>query len=1242
MENLSNNISTNKFESFTGALNIAPVKLSGTYKIFVDKNNNLFLDDYSGRQVKIDKNQKFLPQVANFLKTKTIFQDSNLLKYGGFRYDKQLAYHCPMYLNDSNTLPNYFVVSRILNETINDSNDLHKYNDIIKIYDLQKIGLKNIFNEIINQYDYILNFNWEESLITINGFSIDQEVNVKKTFNILYNQANQTNLEVLNNNILNTFKNNNIIFPKFINVEFEFEYENNKTPFNNFFGYLSIGNTITKQNFVDSITTISFLDYNTKIDFKQEKEISLITEIPFLDIVSNSKITIPKNKNAQCRIKIDNISVGDYIKIKFPNNTTYFEYYIIQSDLKQTLRETLKYISNKLTNLSDRNLDFTVDISTNILTIKFNILDLNIEDYFITTSQKFVFVDNTNKFCRLLNNDIIISQFQNNNLYQKVSINNIIYNIVKIFLFDNELIIRLDNLDNRNIPKNTYVEIFQNKLSSLLQLKPIPYLSYNSDFNSLLQYDKTSYYNELKKTFTTNTSIIAQEKFNDINKFVDNLQYTIDQDFLLQQNNNVVLDNNTYNDINILNMNFCSSGTTAYITPNILNIDKRFYDNNGNPDFNLIDSDKLKFHWFLIKSKTPQYLENDVRNFRYFTNKPKLTSRLIINEENLDFCETIFLGVKYRMPQKYKNYQFAVYLNFEDEIEIDLNYKFEVNDVEKTVYLSINKYLDFIDLLRGGEITNEPLIDLSFFYCVQESHNTNSQSLYAFKTGGVLICDEEKEVMYDNNIITDWKYQEINPVTGIGKWYVCLKRSYLVITAPFTELFPDSGDVEFYVYSSIMIDNVKHDYISMTFKIKNIHILKDDYLWCEDISIKFFDTKNYFINVYNSNQDIPDGIINVPENNIISSIPTNNTFFGNQTVISTILVDSTNQQFKLINYSDFLSLKENYFELIKNNIYDSDGFLTTTEGKFFFPEFKFPTLTYTQLYNLFNNDSLDNATYFSKISLFDRNQLWKIIKDVLQTDIKFKHTTAKQTYNLIHEFLISRLKEFCDLENIQIKNSEPLTDNFIKLNVIENDINTVIWQTYPEVLPRNNNGIILQTPKIHKINRYGATYLPYLKELNNELEFQAEITTNKNKTFINIYDKDFYGPNINVTGNLKEVMGNITSSLFSKTENLTFELTQNDNLININLIDNLKPIINIDEFIIINKNENYISTINNNIDEYIRESSIKWLLLNVYKLDSIKNELGQKIDFVFVNQTNFLINLKTKIFEKAIFNFIRK
>ena len=109
----------------------------------------------------------------------------------------------------------------------------------------------------------------------------------------------------------------------------------------------------------------------------------------------------------------------------------------------------------------------------------------------------------------------------------------------------------------------------------------------------------------MKKTFTTNTSIIAQEKFNDINKFVDNLQYTIDQDFLLQQNNNVVLDNNTYNDINILNMNFCSSGTTAYITPNILNIDKRFYDNNGNPDFNLIDSDKLKFHWFLIKSKTP-------------------------------------------------------------------------------------------------------------------------------------------------------------------------------------------------------------------------------------------------------------------------------------------------------------------------------------------------------------------------------------------------------------------------------------------------------------------------------------------------------------------------------------------------------------------------------------------------------------------------------------------------------------
>ena len=91
----------------------------------------------------------------------------------------------------------------------------------------------------------------------------------------------------------------------------------------------------------------------------------------------------------------------------------------------------------------------------------------------------------------------------------------------------------------------------------------------------------------------------------------------------------------------------------------------------------------------------------------------------------------------------------------------------------------------------------------------------------------------------------------------------------------------------------------------------------------------------------------------------------------------------------------------------------------------------------------------------------------------------------------------------------------------------------------------------------------------------------------------------------------------------------------------------MKNVIPLEEAIINNKNDNYISTINNNIDEYIKESYIKWLLLNTYKLDSVKNELGQKINFEIVSEINYIVKLNPKsfyhtTFKNTIFTFTRK
>lgn len=291
---------------------------------------------------------------------------------------------------------------------------------------------------------------------------------------------------------------------------------------------------------------------------------------------------------------------------------------------------------------------------------------------------------------------------------------------------------------------------------------------------------------------------------------------------------------------------------------------------------------------------------------------------------------------------------------------------------------------------------------------------------------------------------------------------------------------------------------------------------------------------------------------------------------------------------------------------------------------------------------MFNIDSFDNVTLYSKITLFDRNQLWKILQDIIKYDVKFKHSTPRQTFNIIHELLLSQLNEYSNLNSIKINNPEPLNDEYIKLNVIENDVNVVIWQMYPEILSKT---FIEKIPKIHKINRYNSPYLPYLRLLNNELDFQKDIVTNRSDVLFNIYDNNFNGTNIVATGNLKEVTGNIVSSLYTKNDEITFTIPYPDD--SIDLILHLKNVIPLEEAIINNKNDNYISTINNNIDEYIKESYIKWLLLNTYKLDSVKNELGQKINFEIVSEINYIVKLNPKsfyhtTFKNAIFTFTRK
>src|SRR5690606_5869153 len=89
-------------------------------------------------------------------------------------------------------------------------------------------------------FDYPIYSNFEDHKITIKGYNFLTNSFVSKEFSLLNLSANQTYFGSVNNYILNLFNNNNIIFPKFINFEFEFnDTDNANKLFGNYFGYFS-------------------------------------------------------------------------------------------------------------------------------------------------------------------------------------------------------------------------------------------------------------------------------------------------------------------------------------------------------------------------------------------------------------------------------------------------------------------------------------------------------------------------------------------------------------------------------------------------------------------------------------------------------------------------------------------------------------------------------------------------------------------------------------------------------------------------------------------------------------------------------------------------------------------------------------------------------------------------------------------------------------------------------------------
>lgn len=1378
--------STNKFETTVGMLNIAPTKISGQYKIVIDRQLKIWLDDYTGRRVALDLNISFLDQVANFLQVETFLPDTTYLRYGGFQKETIKSWHIPFYFN-KREYPKYFVISRVPNDNYSKENidNLYVYGSLLKVVDIEHLGLWRIFDEIHNNRDfnYPLYFNHEESFVKLFGFGIKEGYTKEYTLNLVDGYANQTYIDVINNRILNTFEDQKMFFPRFINIELEFDLDIQvEQDFNNFYGFLSYDTEYTEEylpkkynkTFVDNQEVIiegephngyflrtredkfiynqveQLSDNFTGPDYKSKLEEYLLD-------IADGTVNEMSERQPQVRFELSIISIGDVIRIKSDDNVyPDFEYQVQYDDIKghSDLYQCMIQLCFKMTKLSKRDFEFSCKLNSSkvIVTVVCNLEDS--ENYYIKLFNnakildRYIDSDNYKYFRGITPNDVYLCGQPNLcDNHEYVYIENVLYYIKEKFKFDGYTILRLidsitwDKIKDSNqegieippvnIKKQTIANIKETKIEKCIWLKPINFLKYYSTVDSKLQSNYVEYvcsliyefteWNETLQKFVVKNSLDSENKETDVKAtyFISAIEkYTgikwneliadgydefdeipgkkfpiinkdkinpLSKELYQYVNYNTLIDVNkieasTVNESLVKNMLFNSVGNTGYMTPNILNIDKQFWQQNGCLDVDKSRADLLRYTWFLLGGKRPSYVSVD--DWRYMTiteelnpdgttyrkYRPKITSRL--NRITDSLCETIFLGVKYYLPVQYENYEFAVYLEYNNPKYLDEPvYLAEVYPKENLVLISINKYLDFSDLIRGGNKDELGIVDLSFFLNIKTSLNQSSDYYTHLEGIGdgdskVLLLepfydDPNSNVYYNGIRQENWiidtklKRKPAADTLNLDSYDIrfCLRatnqnnlKHHFVEFIRTEENKDEVNPNTLYIVGEVEYEGKKYTYYSMKLEFIDVEQVESTYLWFKDLKVTFFDTKEIFLHRLKKGIDLYDKW-NKPKEveEILKITQDSSTIIEYQDVISdsiysrahkiaTIVTGNFEDKFELLLpaivegnklQSKPISLLDDWYRVTKLITENQDGEENLPIiGKEYGFDNK-PQNFQNYIDSLITDLTNDEASYVSEITLFDRNQIWKIVQEMLYNNVRFKEMTEDEMWQELDKFSI---EEFLKSKNRSIQiinnylNNQEFVDKYIVVSAFNIDKNYVIWNV-------NNN------PSIIKINRHQTTYYPFLPLETDIIKFQI-INNQKNNTIWNLYDTKFGGSlmvndneiPISATTLWKEITGNIVSTLYCKTDKIRITIPYNKHQGNkINYLELLKSILNYNDCIVSSDNKHYIESLNKNVKPYIIETYANMLLSKFYRLDAVTNQEEMRLPYTIDNQQPYTI-----------------
>lgn len=1061
---MSNQIS---LESPSGVLNKAFYQLSGKYKIYISSRSNgykTYLSDYTGYKFEFDLNLPFLSQLSKFLRTET--KVSSQIKYGGYRKNDIKTYHIPYYFGlDNKPYPESFTLLRTNNQDIETPTNL--YNnfpvDIINIKPLHKIfdellDLKHV-NSIPLNYPVSLVWNVNnQHQIVLHGWNFITEcvesipVNI---FDYVFNMIQKDDsIDFLSSLILEEFEKNHLIFPRFINFEFEFDY-NDYIDFQDFFGFLSNNNILNRiPNNVfpsDKKTIISYLKNDNFNYFEEFRQPNLQNNLLNNRTIETQILYVQDihEQPEQITFNINNLSINNTLQF-FDGENLLLNYQVIQSDIKDTLYKTLIYVFNKITNISNG------IIQSKVTFINDNNIEINLK--FPTKINFKLFNGNLIKLDLIsesikLNDVQLINYFDNIDNIDHIVINNTTYNILKTFTFNGYKIFRLDN--NPKLTSKTKASIFEKQYEKFIELKPVDYINYIN----LLTIPKTFDFDKYKLELHNRLGI-------DITH-LENISTYKDSYNILDKDNipDIFFKQSNCNDLSIHTLNY--------------DMDKFSIDNHCS---------NTNFNFFLIKlrenSLVPNYVLNDQRKYLYTNDSIKFPHlRSLIYRINDNWCQTIFLGKSYKLHVQYEGYHFSVIYDYDNQFSENPQYYVNVDIVNKTVDLVINYYFPFSNIMRYA---NKSMFDLSLFnikYASLIEYSSQSEIVYSFNNFGI----------YFGNMINNNHVQELKSIPGydnITSYCDYDNDRFIVYRTPNTfvdfTIFQNSTEITLnkFVKITYLDENSKEQtklvkYVTLI--LKDIIDLRQNFLSCRDIVVKMFEDGFYYdsenvISIEISSENLPKELQEKFTHDVTKVITDNETIiitsdesirlmlFYLQDLTTLIPTNVLQQQ---------VSLRDQWCRLI----YHKDSSIEVKT----FPNTYASNLTQEEIEERINPnynsqefiDMISNMRDSSfEIDFFNYNPFFTNISLLSQSLVTY-YQNLESINHIFKNISFKNLDNYLENNFLSIYDNDILNPNEypIKISVIEQDIN--------------------QNSDLKNVKRFSTYYEPHF-DITNALNFQED------------------------------------------------------------------------------------------------------------------------------------------------------